>query len=130
VPERHFTDEEIAATSGGSPVKVAPATPRATCLKCGNEHEAWYATSACDCRFPLITDGRPVRRSYLEHLRLLQDLGFGVLRDPVDAKFTPDKQISARQALTMHLQSDLFLGAKYTLDANWYCKGDFEGWIP
>jgi hypothetical protein len=120
MPDRHFTDEEVHAASGHAP-RTPPAVPKATCLGCGHEHDAFYAAMAHDCEAHVrfAENGRPVRDSYANLLALFKRLGFGVLRSPKDAKFPPDKQITVRVALTQHLQSDLFNGPNWPFTAHY-----------
>lgn len=103
--EQHFTEEEIREAAGTAPRDPA-GTPKASCLGCGIEYTPHYASRAHECLLDLGD-----RRTYAEWLLLFQDWGWGVIKTPQDRKFSSfDREISGRQALTEHLQSDLLIG--------------------
>ncbi len=50
--DTHITDEEIQQSTGRAP-RMPPAVPAATCLRCRQEHHAFYATQSHDCLLDL-----------------------------------------------------------------------------
>lgn len=96
--------------------------PRATCLRCGKEHEAFYAVQAHDCHVVLAE-----RRPYWDWLILFQKWGYGVLRDPDSRKFrTFNQVISGRQMLTEHLQADLHIGPDWPMKFDYYTGPEWQ----
>ncbi len=103
--ERHVTEEEIRESAGTAP-RDPVGTPKATCLNCNEEYTPHYAIRAHECRLDLGE-----RRTYRDWLQQFQAWGWGIIKTPEDRKFSSfDKEVSGRQALTEHLQSDLDVG--------------------
>ncbi len=99
--------------------------PLATCLNCGEEHRAFYASQAHDCWVKMAE-----KKPYWHWLLDFQSYGYGVLKTPSDAKFPWHKEITGRTATTFLLQSDLNIGPGTELDTEWYASGEFAKNFP
>ncbi len=119
--DQHVTDEEIHDFSGAPP-RMPAGIPKATCLKCGLDHEAFYASMAHECRID-FRETRP----YHEWILYFQRLGMGVLKGPEARKFPNlDKIITGRTMLTLWFQSDLDIGPGLELNTSIY---DTDEWF-
>jgi hypothetical protein len=116
MPDDFLSDEQV-RQSTGEDFRAPAGAPKATCLNCGQEFWAAYASQSCDCRIKLGD-----RKIYAEWLIFFQRMGFGVLKSPEDAKFPFDKMLSGRKVLTNHLQTDLEIGP------GWELIDHYGGW--